>query len=368
MKVLVLLCFVLTGFARGQSVHPSSRSQGSSPCTTCHSCEVPTKANPCLKACPRATMITVHHSPEEAPNVLELNSLTTASSIYTPVRFSHRTHAEMADMSGGCTSCHHYNPPGSVLSCKECHEVSNARTDLSKPGLKGAFHRQCMGCHRSWSRSTDCTSCHALKGAPAATRSERPPRVKEPSRIVYETSMEKGHLVTFFHSDHTKVFRLDCVDCHQGDSCARCHHEGGAHPTSATSETANHQKCSGCHDVKSTEGCTRCHSQTPGSPFNHGARTGFTLAAYHAKLSCHRCHGGGKKFTRVSATCESCHRSWTPDSFQHSVTGMKLNETHASFDCESCHPDRSFTRKPVCSMCHDDKTYPQDKPGTMLRK
>jgi hypothetical protein len=31
--------------------------------------------------------------------------------------------------------------------------------------------------------------------------------------------------------------------------------------------------------------------------------------------------------------------------------------------CKDCHGTRTFTDPPACTSCHDDKSYPGDKPG-----
>ncbi len=83
------------------------------------------------------------------------------SDLYDPVNFSHRAHAEMSGISGGCKMCHHYNPPGKIVNCEYCHEKERNRTDITKPDLKGAYHRQCIDCHKQWNKSTDCIQCHS---------------------------------------------------------------------------------------------------------------------------------------------------------------------------------------------------------------
>ena len=52
---------------------------------------------------------------------------------------------------------------GPILKCSSCHESSRKREDVSIPDLKGAYHRQCMDCHREWSHETGCNSCHTPK-------------------------------------------------------------------------------------------------------------------------------------------------------------------------------------------------------------
>ena len=84
------------------------------------------------------------------------------SNKYEPVNFSHEMHTEVVE---SCAKCHH-TPPGETLACSDCHGPPFDPENLSKPGLKGAYHRQCIGCHRdSESGPMGCTDCHAKRGA-----------------------------------------------------------------------------------------------------------------------------------------------------------------------------------------------------------
>ena len=69
-----------------------------------------------------------------------------------------------------CTGCHH-NSPASVMPprCASCHGILPEPD--GRPGLKGAYHAQCIGCHQEMGIekpvATDCISCHKLKTKPA---------------------------------------------------------------------------------------------------------------------------------------------------------------------------------------------------------
>ena len=98
---------------------------------------------------------------------------------YQPSNFPHRMMVEsifkqvegsaMAKAFHGndlamCAGCHH-NSPASMTppKCASCH---GPKPDLAtgKPGLKGAFHGQCITCHQKMEvksvLATDCTKCH----------------------------------------------------------------------------------------------------------------------------------------------------------------------------------------------------------------
>jgi hypothetical protein len=84
--------------------------------------------------------------PDLGPDVVILDEL---QKLYDPVRFDHRAHAQMVSFSGGCEVCHHYTPPDADHpACVSCHPKEIAHEDIAQPGLKGAYHRDCLDCHR----------------------------------------------------------------------------------------------------------------------------------------------------------------------------------------------------------------------------
>ncbi len=62
-----------------------------------------------------------------------------------------------------CSGCHHNSPAQATPKCSSCH----ADTDGNRPGLKAAYHGQCMTCHTEMKlekpAATDCTACHEKK-------------------------------------------------------------------------------------------------------------------------------------------------------------------------------------------------------------
>jgi len=67
-----------------------------------------------------------------------------------------------------CQGCHHHSPVGQKPPlCESCHGEPFNEADLFKPGLYGAYHRQCLGCHQQMqiTKPSDCVGCHAEKPA-----------------------------------------------------------------------------------------------------------------------------------------------------------------------------------------------------------
>lgn len=380
-SILILLFVIIISYSVSAQVNLGKNHSGLNiSCQTCHTCEVPTKNDPCLVVCPRENIVTIYQKPEETPELIVIDQL---KERYGPVYFSHRIHSEMAEMSGGCGSCHHYNTSGPILNCNSCHETTRKREDLSLPDLLGAYHRQCMDCHREWSHSTSCNSCHLpikdVKGTEKEQIAERlkdrkHPVILEPDKIVYNTETREGKFATFYHDDHTNKFNLDCTSCHKNESCVSCHdvkqatEQGKIKPKRISKSDLpfeeQHKNCVSCHKEDS---CSKCHSNTELKPFDHALSTGWPLKSYHAKLSCQKCHGSKSAFTKIDGTCTSCHKNWDSGNFKHQITGLKLDELHESFDCSDCHTDNNYSVKPSCDGCHEDYVYPKVLPGKLIR-
>jgi hypothetical protein len=76
-------------------------------------------------------------------------------------KLASRFHRDSATL---CAGCHHHSPVGSrPPPCGSCHSDTDATID--KPGLKVAYHRQCIGCHMEMNiEQQGCTDCHAARG------------------------------------------------------------------------------------------------------------------------------------------------------------------------------------------------------------
>lgn len=374
--LLIVIFFTIT--ITPQQSPGKNHSKQNIQCGTCHTCDVPTKSDPCLILCPREKIVTVYQKPEETPELIVIDQI---SDRYGPVYFSHKIHAQMSDMGGGCEGCHHHNTSGPILKCNTCHETSRKREDVSIPDLKGAYHRQCMDCHREWSHDTGCNSCHTLKKDLKNISKEKlqkkyagkdHPVVLEPTKLVYETNSDKGKLVTFYHDDHTKKFGLSCTTCHKQESCTKCHdinRKDNTKPIKVSTKKTfkeQHKNCISCHSEK--ENCSRCHSSKVLEPFDHAKKTGWALNRYHINLSCIKCHGSKQPYQKVDNKCLSCHSSWLEGKFKHSVTGLQLDEIHIDLSCEDCHSENNFAVKPTCDSCHDGYSFPKQKPGNIIGK
>ena len=359
-----------------------------SSCRQCHTCDRPTPANLCLvNPCRRQEAAEEAARHEFGPDMLIMDEL---EGSYLPVPFDHLGHARMAEMADGCVSCHHHTPEGeSPPACKSCHEVDADGTDIFKPGLKGAYHQQCLNCHREWIDERDCDVCHRAKAGQTTERirasasrddfiGRMHPPIPEPATDIYraETKGADDSKVVFRHGEHVNRFGLNCVDCHHEPSCGRCH---ASKPSEElTSKSAEHHRpCIYCHKddmdlaARAEEKCEGCHwepGQPEPKPFDHAA-TGWPLAGYHQRVNCRTCHVD-PPFKALDAHCSNCHKAWDASTFDHTVTGQALDENHADVDCQDCHEEGRFDRPPTCSECHDEEddgiAFPAKRPGRFV--
>jgi Class III cytochrome C family len=338
-------------------------------CGLCHFCEKPTQAEPCLYKCPRYRQVpdTDLKTPiDNGPDEVILSAL---EHFYNPTVFNHKLHAEMAEMAKGCRECHHYSPEGEYPACSSCHKPGIHADNLEQVGLKGAYHRQCIGCHREWSRETDCEICHSSKSSTVKsgidkTHKSHFPLVEAPDTQTYQTGFRGNSTVVFNHQSHAEEYGLRCQICHHGNGCLPCHVQlAGGKKMEAKPMTK------GCLDCHGDMDCYDCHSVSPGStPFNHD-KTGFPLKAYHEKNQCRECHDREIRHHGFPAECATCHKeTWKPGTFNHQVTGVKLDEIHAEVDCSECHSENKYTAPPQCKNCHGtDVSYPDVVPGELIK-
>ncbi len=117
---------------------------------------------------------------EDIPETVTIKSL---SETYQPVELPHRKivltllkgiqgsklaqyfHTQPGTLCQGC----HHNSPAAVKppKCESCHGKAFQNDQPYRPGLKAAYHQECMGCHKQMNiekpASRDCVACHKKK-------------------------------------------------------------------------------------------------------------------------------------------------------------------------------------------------------------
>ena len=325
--------------------------------------EVPARCEPCP---PCQVPGEVREAPAPAPDDLgpEECVLYHLVDIYEPTVFSHANHVEYDE---DCEVCHHHSsevekfPP-----CRECHGI--AFKSLDKPGLKGAYHRQCMNCHRQMdSGPLGCQECHK-KREPIAVSQE------DLARKYVQDTMKLGHLskdfaeVVFNHKLHVEL-TAHCEDCHHHHTenevtppCRECHNHQKTEEGSKVLglHDAYHEQCLKCHRASSKKGkksplqCTDCHlsKKAPASvelgklakkyvpvEFDHEMHTETTDY-------CTDCHHANTTYDRI-VKCDTCHK---PGKAEEGKTNLKK----AYHDqCINCHKEQDEGPQD-CGDCHEE--------------
>ena len=149
---LMPVFFACDGESDNQPRSAQTAAVAAEPCPVCPVCpkaETPVQADT-GDASPGA-------AEESGPDMVVLDHLT---ELYEPTRFNHANHV---DYEEDCSVCHHHTSDAERFPpCRECHGMPFKTMD--RPGLKGAYHRQCMNCHREMeSGPLGCTDCHSAK-------------------------------------------------------------------------------------------------------------------------------------------------------------------------------------------------------------
>jgi octaheme c-type cytochrome (tetrathionate reductase family) len=348
--------------------------------------------------------------PESYSNLYFLSSpvLNAKTDYYEPVRFTHRTHDVNADSD--CSVCHHRYALGdddrvgqdlktmheemmevriTGASCLSCHEdltekpqqkCSHCHIDSNEPdypariGLKGAYHRQCIGCHQNQPRTaqapTDCVGCHhplvpdhtklidaGLKldrtTATAAclechsdtgreilrtahwTWQGRTPGIsgREHSTTVgLRNTLDNSDislvpnpkLTSLFHigdvarpEDWSNPAKIDCLVCHAASPAYSRDPEAGAFDWRAVASMVSRP---------SRANCGSCHFTSAGGP---GAKSGDLTPALIAPSAEADVHMG-----KVDMRCQDCHTTRL-----HQIAGLAFNApvVEERTGCQKCH-------------------------------
>jgi Class III cytochrome C family len=122
---------------------------------------------------------------KEAPDSISLDSLV---QLYEKVNFDHAKHISLVKdcaechhhttgtlvEDANCVRCHKNSGATAVVACKGCHSIQTFSAEalrgksrnayhVDKLSLKGAYHQNCMGCHKKTGGPTGCLDCHALQ-------------------------------------------------------------------------------------------------------------------------------------------------------------------------------------------------------------
>jgi octaheme c-type cytochrome (tetrathionate reductase family) len=332
---------------------------------------------------------------------------------YEPVGFSHRIHDELVEgdcgvchhryakaegdrvgedikalhapmdikMGGACSTCHdtmEQNPP---QSCNRCHGLPNEPDSPSRIGLKGAYHRQCIGCHerqlKPASAPTECAACHhpwtpdhsilvTFKSKPSAQEVTQACLGCHPK--VGQDILRTAHWNWRGYSPMLKGYehRIDisltlmvnnsCIAIGPNlQECASCHIGYGWVDAKFDFADPTHIDCLVCHD---TTGTYRKELTKGGLPVGSLDLVGIAQKVGRpSRQACGSCHfaSGGAPYTKhgdlepalakpapdfdvhmgaLKMRCQDCHST-----SEHRIAGMSMSApaVEGRVRCEKCH-------------------------------
>ena len=161
-----------------------AKKNNSDSCKTCHTLQQAQlqSMKPGKVAKKTLADLSSHYKPVQEDKIPEKIVIDVLSNDYLPVQFPHRKmiqaiflrveKSDMAkafhtDQAGLCMGCHHNSPKTlEPPKCASCHSKNGPSPD-GRPGLKGAYHVQCITCHQKMDvktmAATDCAKCHEEK-------------------------------------------------------------------------------------------------------------------------------------------------------------------------------------------------------------
>ncbi len=356
----MLLCLVLAACKPAEKPAPAP-----APCEPCEPCNCPAPSE-VAKAVPAAEAQADTGAPEvELPDECRLYHL---ADQYEPTIFSHTNHVEYAD---NCETCHHHSSQVEAAPpCRECHGVTSG--DLRLPGLKGAYHRQCMNCHREMGAGPlDCEGCHA-KADGAVSR--------DPYALALEAVGDEillGHLaldfggVRFKHRLHVEVTDA-CNECHHHEKgyektppCRECHN------TRSELKQAYHEQCLGCHRTTSAKRQARVEDLLAGVEKARAEGRTEEVETLRKRVEQERERGASP------LSCKDCHlpkkapksmdlghvaKLFGPVPFDHA------GHVQAAAFCTDCHhTNKNYEVFQPCRSCHGDDDHP-GKNGAVIAR
>jgi len=309
--------------------------------------------------------------------------------------------------AAACSGCH---APGSPYAqrfpvdrteddCAACH------TDVHQ----GQFgHRSCLACHdrerfrpathgradhrafplRAAHARAECNACHRADPATGVRRFAGTPQQCRACHTDSHGGQFEGVDCSHCHGEERflparyDLARHDAfplTGAHTAVSCRTCHRQDAA--LEARRFRGSPRQCRSCHadvhggqfarEVKAKD-CTACHRADATTfgirPFDHAARTGYTLTGAHEKAACSQCHpqrpGKGvrdpvRTFRKTPTRCAACHTdahrgqfgkqscsrchgstaAWKPVEFDHDRRSrFPLDRRHRNVACDQCHP------------------------------
>lgn len=137
-----------------------------------------------------ATAALMIAQPAAATGIPDTVNIDVLGELYGAVSFNHAAHIKTVfdcavchhHTTGAlvndpnCIRCHKTSNPTKTVACRNCHKKDPFSSEAMKekaenpnryhndtPGLKGAYHQSCLGCHKKMNGPTGCQDCHKRK-------------------------------------------------------------------------------------------------------------------------------------------------------------------------------------------------------------
>jgi len=327
---------------------------------------------------------------------------------YKPVRFMHGKHAAVVQ---DCSRCHHLRPEAEDASetvrCSACHQQSFNPKHPERPGLKAAYHQQCMGCHEQMNKGpVDCKGCHAAN-VPDHKNLIKLPEKPDPMQVTREclrchenagkdmlqsahwlwrgpSPYTIGHQKEVLSGKGTNVINNFCIALVPNwPRCTSCHAGYGWKDADFDFKDMTRMDCLVCHDTtgkyqkappaagmpdpkvdlvqvaqhvgsSSRKTCGDCHFQGGGGDAVKHADMSSVL--YYPSRNCD-IHMGGYDFS-----CAECHKTRNHKIFGRSTSAPVAEGSRSCEDCHTAKPHygqklldhhlNKHTETLACNTCH----------------
>lgn len=270
-------------------------------------------------------------------------------------------HAEL-EGTANCTKCHTLRNKVTDNKCLDCHErisemISN---EMGYHASEEVQQKNCFDCHSDHHGRDfeiihfDTTSFdHALTGYPLeGSHQELQCNACHKEEFIADKELQ-SKLSTYLG------LQPGCVNCHadphQGTlsaDCSACHDQIRFRPAPGFDHASANFQLAGAHTEVE---CSLCHLTTTKDGMEFQQFTGIDFA------NCVPCHAdihGGK----LGNDCASCHTETSfssiqnRETFNHNLTGYRLEGRHKAVDCYECH--QVSCTDPLshryCYDCHAD--------------
>lgn len=270
--------------------------------------------------------------------------------------------------------------------CLKCHAAG-----------KGLDDQKCLSCHKEIKKLiTSKTGLHGLQTT-SCRKCHSDHKGREMDTTEVDTSNFDHFKMTGYSLDG-KHSEIKCIDCHKEKRLKKQTRKTDTHFIGQTSSCKScHQKDDPHHFIGKYDknDCNSCHSNLSWKKdikFNHDKDTNFKLIEKHAELKCTDCHQSNNSNNNQLKTtfkyqwnkleqdkCLSCHKdfhkqniqnhyknsciechsqkTWSIESFQHSVTGFKLNGKHSETKCLDCHKQNKNINATATNTKHPNYNY-----------